>query len=472
MIYRSGGPTSTSLGTTSRHGANTPARQARRPPSPAKWHPVENRELEHPTLNLLPFSRPGRRRPRSTDTAVTAVTSPWQRPAFRWFFTGQTISLLGNSMKPVALAFAVLEASGRSFDLGLVLAANSVPLLVFLLVGGAVADRISRSVLLVVAHLGTALTQAAVAILLISDNYHLGVIVALEACNGTFMAFTMPAVRGILPQLVDRSELQRANAARATSRNAAKILGPTAAGVFVVTVGGGWAIGITAVSLLIAAVCMARLKLPSSTPAEARAGLLMDIRDGWTQFRSLPWAVVVVTAFALTNFILAGVWTVLGPIIARDTIGEAGWGAVLSARAIGLLVMGVIMYRLIVTHMLRLGQACAAMFAVPLVLLGLDLPVLWLIGAAFLAGLGSTVAGVTWETSLQEHVRPQSLSRVTSYDDLGSFIAVPLGQLTVIPIAAAFGEHQVAIAGGLLYGTIALAALAFPSVRSLKHGEQ
>ncbi len=159
----------------------------------------------------------------------------------------------------------------------------------------------------------------------------------------------------------------------------------------------------------------------------------------------------------------------LGPAIARDTIGETAWGVVLSARAVGLLLMAVVMYRLVVRHLLRFGQLCAALLALPMVVLGLDVPAAWLVAAAFVAGLGSSVMAIAWETSLQEHVPRRSLSRVASYDELGSFAAVPLGQLAIVPIAAALGDRTVAMWGGVLFAALTLAALLSPAVRRLRH---
>jgi MFS family permease len=372
-------------------------------------------------------------------------------------------------MSPVALAFAVLGASeGNSKDLALVLAAQTVPILALPL-GGAVADRFPRATVLVFAHLGAAAGQGALAILLITGHYQLGAVMVLAALNGLAISFTSPALRGILPQLVEKSALQRANSAQATARNITRIIGPTAGGVLVVSVGGGWAIGIDAITYLGAAVCMTRLRLPAATVAGVRTSMFRDLRDGWGAFRSLPWVMVIVTVFFGANFILAGVWLVLGPSIARETIGEASWGVVLSARAVGLLIMGLVMYRLTMTRLLSVGQACAALAAVPFIMLGFDLPAVWLIGAAFVAGLGTAVSGISWETSLQEHVPPEVLSRVASYDQFCSWISVPLGQLAVIPIAAAFGERQVAVVGGVLFAILTLIPLAFPSVRNLRH---
>lgn len=167
------------------------------------------------------------------------VAGPWQQTGFRWLFAGQLVSLAGGSMTPVALSFAVLDASSRSGDLALVLAAQSLTLLAFLLLGGAVADRVPRGRVLVLSNLGACATQGGVAGVLLSGHYHLGLIVALEAANGTCTAFTTPALRGVLPQLVHPAVLPRANSILSTSRSATRVLGPTVAGVVVAAFGGG-----------------------------------------------------------------------------------------------------------------------------------------------------------------------------------------------------------------------------------------
>jgi hypothetical protein len=401
-------------------------------------------------------------------TPTGAGDSPLAQPAFRWFFAGRLVSLLGSSMTSVALAFGVLQASGRNADLGIVLAAQSIPMVVFLLLGGAIADRFPRSAVLLVSHTGAGLTQAAVAVLLVSGNYQLMTVAVLEALNGTLAAFTGPALMGIVPQLVARAAVQRANSLLGTTRNAARILGPTVAGILVSTVGGGWAIAVDAAAYLVAALCMWRVRLPQVV-APASGGVLADIREGWTEFRSRTWVWAVVAAFSAMNVVHAGVWDVLGPVIAEDTIGTRAWGLVLSAFGIGLLVIAVVMYRVTTTHLLRAGQAAVALGGLPLVLLGLGAPVPVLAAGAFVAGLGTGLFGIAWETSLQEHVPGHALSRVASYDALGSFGAIPVGQLAVVPIALVAGTSPVAVLGGVLFGLFALAALGSRSVRDLRH---
>ncbi|MGK4585775.1 MFS transporter [Kitasatospora sp. HPMI-4] len=391
-----------------------------------------------------------------------------RQPDFRWFYTGQTVSLLGTSMAPVALAFAVLDASGNTDDLGIVLAAHMVPLLAFLLLGGATADRFSRRTVLVAANLGSALTQGGVAALLLSGRYSLLLVAGLEALNGVLAAFTTPALRGVVPELVDADRLQQANSLLAATRNATKIAGPSLAGLIVAAVGGGPAIAFDALSYLVAAGCLTRLRV-SSPIAPSSTGLSADIRNGWTEFRRIRWVWIVSATFCLINLVQTGTWQILGPELTRRIGGEAAWGLVLSARGLGLLVMSALMYRLVIRYLLRAGQIMSALGALPLLALGAHLHAGWLVAAAFVAGIGSAVAAIGWDTSLQEHVPAHVLSRVSSYDDLLSYLAIPVGQLSVGPLAHAYGGFRVTAVTGVVYGVAAMIPLASAAVRRLPH---
>jgi MFS family permease len=371
-------------------------------------------------------------------------------------------------MAPTALALAVLTITKSASDLGFVLAARSIPVVAFILLGGAVSDHFSRDRVLQISNLGAAVTQSAVAALLISGHYNLVLISVLEFANGILVAFTTPATRGIVPQLVDRTQIKRANSVLSTSRSATRILGPTVAGLLVVSVGGGWAIAIDAASFLAAAFCMARLVLP---PILSRSSdsILTRLREGWTYFRTSEWIMVTVSALTVTNLLVAGVWNIVGPTIALQTIGAASWGVVLSAKAAGILVMSLVMYRIVLRRLQAFAQLCMVLGAAPLLALGLHADVYVLVATAFIAGLGSGVFGPAWDTSLQEHVPNAMLSRVAAYDDLGSFITVPIGQIAIGPIAAATGDVPLALVSGVVFFVVALLPLAMPSVRNLRH---
>jgi MFS family permease len=131
--------------------------------------------------------------------------------------------------------------------------------------------------------------------------------------------------------------------------------------------------------------------------------------------------------------------------------------------------MSTLLTRLAIRHFLAAGQLMSVLIAVPLLVLGAGLHAPYLIAAAFIAGLGSAVASVSWDTSLQEHVPPQALSRVCSFDDLLSYAAIPVGQLSVGPLASAFGGFRVATVAGVIYVGAALFPLAFKPVRQLTH---
>lgn len=388
---------------------------------------------------------------------------------FRWFFAGQLVSLLGSSMAPVALAFAVLDATDSASDLGVVLAVRMVPMLAFLLVGGAVADRFPRRTVLVCANLGSALTQGCVAVILLTGHYALALVAVLEFLNGVISAFTSPALRGIVPQFVEKTELQQANSLLSSMRNATKILGPSVAGVLVATAGSGPAIAFDAVSYLLAAGCMARLTLATHSVTRRKSSLRADIREGWSEFRGIRWVWMVSLSFCVVNLVQTGAWQILGPELTRQISGEATWGFVLSSRGLGMLLMSALMYRLVVRRLLRLGQLMGVLSALPLVALGAHLGAPWLVAAAFVAGVGATVAADGWDISLQEHIPAEVLSRVSSYDDLLAYVAIPVGQLCVGPLAGAVGGFRVALGAGVLCAVASVIPLAAPAVRRLPH---
>ncbi|MGW3248556.1 MFS transporter [Streptomyces sp. NPDC001070] len=305
---------------------------------------------------------------------------------------------------------------------------------------GGAADRLPRRAVLVAANLGSAVTQGSVAALLLTGRYALWPVAALGFANGILAAFTTPALRGIVPELVPGDRSRQANALLGSVRNATKILGPSLSDVLAAAVGGGPAIAFDALTYLLAAGCLTRLSsLTDRAAARRPSGLLADIRDGWDAYRRIRWVRTVSLCFCVVNLVQVGTWQILGPVLTRQVAGAATWGFVLSARGAGLLLMSTLMYRLAVRHLLRLGVPAGVLGALPLLALGARLGAPWLIAAAFTAGLGSSVGGVAWDTSLQEHVPAHALSRVSSFDDLLSYHAVPVGQLAVGPFAERFG---------------------------------
>jgi MFS family permease len=389
------------------------------------------------------------------------------RGRFGWFFVGRTVDLAGSSMTTVALALAVLQASGRAADLGVVLAASMIPTLVLLLVGGAVADRVSRRTVLIVTNLATAAVMAVMAVVLITDHYDLVVIAGLAVIGGAVSAFSQPALRGIVPELVARHDLQRANALVASSQNTVRILGPMAASVLVATAGGGWALAADAASYLLAAAAFTRIPRTSRPPAANRP-LWRDLADGWSVLRSMRWVVIMITSFALVNAVNVGPWNVLGPLVVSGHDGAVGWGTVQTVRAIGLLLMSVVAVRIVLRRPLRDGRIWGTLAGLPLLAIGLSGNTWIVAAAAFVGGLGFTVAAITWESTLQTAVPEESLSRVAAYDDLLSYLAIPLSQLAVGPLAATYGAKEASIACGIAFVVVCLLPLLSREIRDFR----
>lgn len=388
------------------------------------------------------------------------------RGRFRWFLVGRGIDLAGSSMTPVTMSLAVLAASGSPTDLGIVLAAQMLPHLALLLLGGVVADRVSRRGLLITANLGSALTQAGVALVLLTGHYALALVAALALLSGCLDSFTSPALRGIVPELVAPAHLPQANALLASTQNATRILGPSIAGILVATVGGGWAIAADAASYAAAAFVFTRISDTGRPPRVART-LVRDLKDGWSVFTSLRWVMVMTGSFALLNAVNVGPWNVLGPLLVSHRSGSAAWGLILTIRAAGLLVMSLLLYRLAFRHPLRAGRLWGALGALPMLALALTSSP-WVLGlAAFVGGVGFVVAGVTFDTAIQQQIPTESLSRVASYDDLFSYLAIPIGQLAVGPLSTAVGAAPLALACGIGYLIASLAPLASRDVRNL-----
>lgn len=396
--------------------------------------------------------------------------TPLRDRRFAWFFGARVTSMAGSTMAPIALAFAVLDLTGSASALGLVLAARTVPMVLFLLLGGVVSDRFSRTTVVQTANLLSALTQGTVAYLVISGHAELWMIIAIEAANGTVSAFTMPALEGIVAQIAPRTHLQQANALLSFSRAGLTVVGPTVAALLVAGVGSGWALAFDAASWLVAALLLTRVTLPPRRRSEG-ASMLGELREGWSVFTGHTWLWVVVAGFGVMNAIHAGAWFTLGPALARETFGVRGWGLVLSAESVGLLVMTLVMLHVRVRRPLLAGMLGMACFAVPLLVLGLDPHVLPLVVAAFLAGAGMEVFGIGWSLSMQEHIDERVLSRAYSYDALGSFVAMPLGQIVYGPLGEAFGYRPVLLVSGVVYLATVLLVLSSRSVRDLRRVE-
>jgi MFS family permease len=384
---------------------------------------------------------------------------------FRLLFSAQAVSVLGDRMVAVALAFAVLEIGGSVADVGLVLAAGTFPLVATVLVGGVVADRASRRGVMVAADLVRVASQGAMAALLIAGAAEVWMLALLAAVSGAATGFFGPASTGLLPEVVLAEQLQPANALRTSAVSAGEILGPIMAGVLVAAAGAGWAIAVDAVTFAVSAACLLALRV-APRAREQQSPFVADLRAGWDAFRSRRWVWTFVAYFSLVN-LLWGAWGTLGPIVAeQDLGGAAAWGAILPAMGIGALAGSLLAARVRPSRPLLLAAFTDGLFALPLAFLAATSSVPLIACGAFLAGAGMALTISIWESTLQRHVPDESLSRVSSYDWFGSLAFYPLGLVIWGPVGAAIG---ISVSLWIAFGLSVAAMLALLTVPDIRH---
>lgn len=385
---------------------------------------------------------------------------------FRLLFFGQAVSVFGDRMVAVALAFAVLGLGGSASAVGLVLASGMVALVGALLIGGVVADRTSRRAVMVSADLVRLTSQGAMAALLIAGAADVWMLAVLAGITGAATGFFNPASTGLLPTLVAPEHLQQANGLRATAMSAGEILGPLVAGVLVASASAGWALAIDAVTFGISAVLLSQLRLPAGI-ARAAPSFLADLKEGWDAFRSRTWVWTLVAFVAFGNM-LWGAWSALGPVVAdRDLGGAAAWGTVLAAMGVGALGGSLVATQAKPRRPLVVFALTGAAFSVPLAFLAAGAPVPVLALGALLSGGAMMLGNSVWESTLQRHIPTESLSRVSAYDWFGSFAFYPLGLAIWGPIAGAVGFGASLWVAFALQIATALALLAVPDIRRL-----
>jgi len=395
-----------------------------------------------------------------------------RQPEFRLLFGGQAVSLLGDAIVPVALAFAVLDLTGSVSDLGYVLAARTIPLVGFLLAGGVFADRLPRRSVMIAADLTRLCTQGTLAALLILGQAQLWQLLVLLALHGTATAFFNPAVTGLVPATVTANALQQANALRGMAMSAAAVAGPAIAGILVATVGSGWALAADAASFAVSAALLGLLRLPLQNPLP-RQSFLRDLRGGWSELRSRSWIWVIILCSSVGNAVL-GAFFVLGPAVSKHSLGGVGaWALIVAILGLGSLLGSAAAMRLHPHRPLLLGSLLVLPFGALPAMLALRLPAPAIAAVALIAGFGNMIFNALWETALQRHVPPAALSRVSAYDWFGSLAAQPIAYASVGAVASTIGTNATLYGAAVLTTIATLAMIAVPSVRLLgRHASQ
>jgi MFS family permease len=387
---------------------------------------------------------------------------------FRLLWMASSASTLGDRIVFIALALYVTDI-GSPTDVGIVLAANALPLVLFVLIGGIWADRLERHRVMVATDIVRALLHGLLAVLIFLGPVPIWAIVVIEAAFGTAEAFFNPAATGLIPQTVPDDEVQPANAAISVVGNASELVGPAIATALVLGLGAGWAFAFDALTFVISALLLARMRPRARGEPAPRQPLWAELRLGWQEVVRRQWVWVVITATSLALLLSLAPFLTLGPTVAEEEYGGAGvYGALMVALGAGTLVGSLAGLRWRPRYPIRFAMAWGAIFPPAFVAFALA-PPLWVMVPLFvLVGFGWSMFDVSWDTALQERMPPHLLSRVSSYDWMGSLALLPLGYLLAGPLAEAFGAVEVLIAGGALAFVVQIVALVSPDVWKLE----
>jgi MFS family permease len=374
-------------------------------------------------------------------------------------------------MAPVALAFAVLNLTGSTADLGIVLAVRQVAVIVLLLYGGVWADRLPRHLVMVWSNVASGLSQGVVAVLLLSHHASIAALAVFAAVNGASSAFFFPASYGVVPQTVPPPLLQQANVMLRLGRTVTSTSGAALGGVVVAAASPGWGIAADAISFGLAAAALAAMRVRPAERAEATT-IFHDLRVGWRDFWSRPWLWTIVIQFGVVNALYTGAVFVLGPAVAKRHLGgPAAWAAVLVAIEVGVVASGLVLLRWKPRRILRTATFGSFGLALPLIALARPEPLVVIVVAAFVSGYMTEIFGVLWDTTYQQEIPHDKLSRLSAYDAIGSWALMPVGYAIAGPVGDAVGTRATFI--GAAAFVIVATSLVFLSrdVRTLERRE-
>lgn len=387
--------------------------------------------------------------------------------AFRHLFFARLLTVLGNGIAPIALAFAVLDIGGSVSDLGIVVASRSLFNVAFLLIGGVLADRYSRSRVLVSSSLVAAISQAIVAWLVLEGSATVMSLALLGTLNGAAAGIALPASSALVPQTVPAQNLRQANALIQLGIYSGTVIGASLGGILIASVGPGWGLAIDALGFALAAPLYRLIRVAAIKVGESQSNILLDLKEGWKEFASRAWVWSIVVQFTIINAAFSGIVMVLGPVIADASFGRANWGIIIAAQSVGLIVGSFLALRWRPRRDLFIGAMLVALCAVPIFLLSQPASAPWLIAAFFIAGVAFGLFGVSWAHSLQTHIPPEKLARVYAYDAVGSFVAIPFGELVAGPLAARFGTSDVLLVAALAVVVATAGVGLVPAIRRL-----
>jgi Transmembrane secretion effector len=376
---------------------------------------------------------------------------------FRMFWLAQSASVIGDNIVLVALSLFIIERTHSATDLGFILAAQSVPLVAFLLVGGVWADRLPRHRVMIATDLVRFALHALLAVLIFSGSVPIWQVIVIEMAYRSAEAFFRPAANGLLPQTVLEQDIQPATAVTGIANNFAEFAGPGLAAALVLGAGAGWAFALDAATFLVSAAFLSQVR-PRERQGDAtggidapQIGMWTSIREGGREVRSRTWVWATLASFCVALFFGLASWFVLGPVVAREQYGHISvYGFVEAAIGFGTIIGSVAGVSWRPRYPMRLGMLATLLWPVSAILYGAGVTLVIVIPASVLGGAGFALFDVWWLTALAERIPPHALSRVTSYDWMVSLGLLPVGYAIMGPLAESFGAVDVLTGGAAL----------------------
>ncbi|MFJ3905611.1 MFS transporter [Streptomyces sp. NPDC090025] len=378
------------------------------------------------------------------------------------------ITNVGTHGALIAAAFAVIQSGGDGGDVGLVAMARTLPLVFFLLIGGAVADRVPRHRVMVAANALNCVSQALFAVLVLTGRAELWHMMVLTALCGTGQAFFNPAAEGMLLSSVDGEQVSRAFALFRMALSGAGIGGAALGGAMVAAVGPGWVLAVDAAAFALAGALRAFLDVRQVADRSPGGGLLADLRDGWREVIGRPWLWSIVAQFSIVVALVGAAESVYGPLVARDELGGARpWGIALAAFGVGTLGGALLMARWKPRRLLLVGTLGVFPIALPSAALAVPLDVWGLSAAMFVSGVAIEIFGVSWMTTLHQEIPEEKLSRVSAYDWFGSTAMLPLSTALAGPAESLMGRDTALWGSATLIVLVTGLVLLVPDVRNM-----
>ncbi len=394
---------------------------------------------------------------------------PLRHRDFRLLWTGQTVSSFGDNVQNVAMPFQLLALGATPLQLGIAVALDTVASIAFLLVGGAIADRVPRRTLIIASDVVGGCVVGVVALLSATGQLRIEHVYVAAVALGAADAFLRPAYTAIIADLVPGDVLRAGNAARLLGRSLARIAGPTVGGLAVAFGGPALAFGINALTFVFSFATL-MLATPVRRILASTTSFIRDIREGFGYVFSIRWIWTTITYFMLVNVAYVGQSGVMTPLLVRDVLlGNAEtFGVLISAYGVGTIVASVVVAQLTIRRPGRLLFAFELLAAASVLAIGLVPAFPAVVVFMALTGVGLASSTVIWEAMLQRHVPEKLLGRVASIDLLGNSLINPIGPLAAAALVGSIGPAGAFVVAGAYAVVFASIGLIVSPVRHME----